>query len=491
MKLRNFKPYVLEELMAVVYFDEKERYTMVREFDGELLIRANQGHTMKVVEDDLLLETVTDVSQISECVHGTYLVHWPFIKRQGLSKVARNHIHLANGLPEDGKIRGMRSTAELFVYVNVARAMDDGIVFYKSKNEVVLTQGFDGWLPVKYFQKAVRIDYNSCDVEELDFDADVAMTTWAAELAPSGPGEQGTYLIKNLEALISNCKKRLQEINDLKALAEQGKVLEDEDQFKVSQHVLVYTELQSLEQRFRQHKGYRRDSAQEREARARDEAEAVTVVQRKDRAVTPPWERERTHLESKGTKVTEKEKAEWAAIGRRRDQATTAPEEEEDPWSALGRGRSSASSSTPVVAAPPRSIEEDSWRQRGSLRQQRSSTDDDNWRSSKEANHPRPGKDDGNRLIREDGWRFGRVDESRGGSSVPQSGPPRFINSNKTGAPSWRDRMTQQPGQPAQHGEGTTSWRDRMTQPQGAEERRAQRQPAAALRTGSGPALPP
>jgi len=56
MKLRNFKPYQLEELMAVVYFDEKERYTMVRKFDGELLIRANQGHTMKVVEDDLLLD---------------------------------------------------------------------------------------------------------------------------------------------------------------------------------------------------------------------------------------------------------------------------------------------------------------------------------------------------------------------------------------------------------------------------------------------------
>ena len=25
--------------------------------------------------------------KVSDCVHGTYLVHWPFIKRQGLSKV--------------------------------------------------------------------------------------------------------------------------------------------------------------------------------------------------------------------------------------------------------------------------------------------------------------------------------------------------------------------------------------------------------------------
>jgi len=186
MKLKNFKPYTLEELMAVVYFDEKERYTMVREYDGELLIRANQGHTMKVVESTLLLETIENPDDVQECVHGTYLVHWPFIKRQGLSKVARNHIHLANGLPEDGKIRGMRSTAELFVYVDVGKAMEDGVVFYRSKNDVILTQGYDGWLPTKYFAKAVRIDYATCDIEELEFEPSINLPQWNAELAPMG-----------------------------------------------------------------------------------------------------------------------------------------------------------------------------------------------------------------------------------------------------------------------------------------------------------------
>merc|ERR1712032_1747233 len=100
--------------------------------------------------------------------------------------------------------------------------MEDGVVFYRSKNDVILTQGFDGWLPVKYFAKAVRIDYNTCDIEELEFDGETHIPQWAAELAPSGPGDEGTYLVKNLEALISNCRKRLQEINELKALAEHG-----------------------------------------------------------------------------------------------------------------------------------------------------------------------------------------------------------------------------------------------------------------------------
>mmetsp|Transcript_117962 Transcript_117962/g.306269 ORF Transcript_117962/g.306269 Transcript_117962/m.306269 type:complete len:1254 (-) Transcript_117962:320-4081(-) len=466
MKLRNFKPYNLEELMAVVYFDEKERYTMVREFDGELLIRANQGHTMKVVEDDLLLETLTDASTVNDCVHGTYLVHWPFIKRQGLSKVARNHIHLANGLPEDGKIRGMRSTAELFVYVNVARAMEDGVIFYRSKNEVILTQGLDGWLPPKYFIKAVRIDYNTCDIEEMEFDTDAEMPTWAAELAPSGPGEQGTYLIKNLEALISNCKKRLQEITELKALAEQGQELTEEEIHKVTQHAQVYTELQSLEQRFRQHKGYRKESTQDRENRMKEEAEAGTVVKRKDRAVTPPWERGKaSSLESTAMKATEKEKAEWAALGRRRDTAPTPVAKKEDPWSALGRTRS-----TPLGGATPSGKDHD-FSKKPSFKTSSS--------------FGGGGRDDGPpRLSREESWRFRgdeapplkREESSKMAQTPSGGGPPRFINSKKsTEGPSWRDRMSGSMSKdlddgpswrkdtPPRSSDDGLSWRDQMS----------------------------
>ena len=45
----------------------------------------------------------------------------------------------------------------------------------------------------------------------MEFDTEVGSPNWAAELAPSGPGDDGTYLVKNLEALILNCRKRLQE----------------------------------------------------------------------------------------------------------------------------------------------------------------------------------------------------------------------------------------------------------------------------------------
>ncbi|CAE7474630.1 unnamed protein product [Symbiodinium sp. CCMP2456] len=439
MELKNFRPYNLEELMACVYFDEKERYTMVREFDGELLIRANQGHTMKVVEDDLLLEPITDPSTVQDCVHGTYLVHWPFIKKQGLSKVARNHIHLAPGLPEDGKIRGMRSTAELFLYVDVPAAMLDGMIFYRSKNEVILTQGLDGWLPVKYFIKAVKINYSTCDIEELDFDRNVNMPNWAAELAPSGPGEAGSYMVKNLEALIANCRKRMAEINELKAQVENGQHLTEEEQSKVDQYAAVYVELQSLEQRFRQHKGYRRESTQEKELRAKEEAEAATVVQRKDRAATPPWEKGKTSIESTAFKATDREKAEWAAIGKRRETALEKKDDKkevkEDRWDALGRGRLTGNSvPTPTAekAPPPKP--------------QTPSAGSENWRFGGSGAPATPS-----------------AGTARPDTSTPAakpSGPPRFFNSKLQQQKEQKEQKEREE-KAAAEAKAASSWRDR------------------------------
>lgn len=430
---------------------------MVREFDGELLIRANQGHTMKVVESDLLLEQVEDSAEIGDCVHGTYLVHWPFIKRQGLSKVARNHIHLANGMPEDGKIRGMRSTAELFIYVDVKSAMEDGIVFYKSKNDVILTIGFDGWMPVKYFAKAQRIDYNTCEIEDMEFDRDIVAPSWAAEMAPIAPGSAGAerYMVKNLEALIGSCKKKLHEINELKVSAENGAELSAEDEEKVAKHAQIYSELQSLEQRFRQHKGHRRENTQEKEQRLKEEAEATTVVNRKDRAVTPPWEKSGARLESMGqtTKVSEKEKAQWAAIGKNRENAAqdgppvrraSAPEKE-DPWEKMGRAR--LDDTTPS--------NRDSSKMDGDFRfgggkigggkggRRRDDDDDEpSWRRPRDNDGPRKGDD-------EDSWRRPAGEDTPSGRKAASKkdedeGPrrPVFINSKKSSdGPSWRDRM--------------------------------------------------
>ena len=85
---------------------------MIRECeDGDLLVRANQGHTMRVIDEKELLHEVLSPDELPGfAIHGTYLVHWPFIKSQGLSKAARNHIHLAYATTgiggADGAIKG-------------------------------------------------------------------------------------------------------------------------------------------------------------------------------------------------------------------------------------------------------------------------------------------------------------------------------------------------------------------------------------------------
>lgn len=47
-------------------------------------------------------------------------------------------------------------------------------------------------------------------------------------------------------------------------------------------------------------------------------------------------------MESVGNRTTEKDKAQWEAIGRRRDEGEPVPPKKEDPWEALGRGRLNA-----------------------------------------------------------------------------------------------------------------------------------------------------
>ena len=61
---------------------------------GAVLIRANQGHTMKTVAAEKLLTrlTLADVHTYPYVVHGTTARAWPLIKKTGLNKMERNHI---------------------------------------------------------------------------------------------------------------------------------------------------------------------------------------------------------------------------------------------------------------------------------------------------------------------------------------------------------------------------------------------------------------
>ena len=51
----------------------------------------------------------------------------------------------------------MRSSSEIYIYINGRKCADDGIAFYRSDNGVILTAGVkeEGMLSLKYFEKVV------------------------------------------------------------------------------------------------------------------------------------------------------------------------------------------------------------------------------------------------------------------------------------------------------------------------------------------------
>ncbi|CAH0479313.1 unnamed protein product [Peronospora belbahrii] len=90
---------------------QKQRFTLTRNESGHgKLIRANQGHSMQLVQDDQLLIPLKMPISSRQCVHGTYLKFWDRIWNFGLSKMTRNHIHFAEKEVMDDQVLTMGSS---------------------------------------------------------------------------------------------------------------------------------------------------------------------------------------------------------------------------------------------------------------------------------------------------------------------------------------------------------------------------------------------
>ncbi|CAO3649187.1 unnamed protein product [Cunninghamella echinulata] len=159
----KLKDITLEQLKYIVEHNDKQRYHLQRipestnnndNNDDCLYIRANQGHTLKSI-NQIELEMIT--SALPVAIHGTTLTNWSLIQQsKGLSKMNRNHIHLATGLPNDTSVKsGIRTSSQVYIYIDMEMALKDDITFYKSKNGVILTEGINGILPLKYFKSVV------------------------------------------------------------------------------------------------------------------------------------------------------------------------------------------------------------------------------------------------------------------------------------------------------------------------------------------------
>ncbi|KIW52254.1 hypothetical protein PV05_07906 [Exophiala xenobiotica] len=175
---------------------------------NDFFIRATQGHSMKDVEAENLLTPITldDPTSIPDTVvHGTFYGAWDAILASGgLKKMNRNHVHFATGpkledvlqriggreqdgntdtakkattglgqvLGENKVISGMRSDAQILVYIDMRRALEETkgqMKWWRSENGVVLTDGIAGQhtgdeedggdkiVPTKFFKAAVEV----------------------------------------------------------------------------------------------------------------------------------------------------------------------------------------------------------------------------------------------------------------------------------------------------------------------------------------------
>ncbi|CAE7207588.1 unnamed protein product [Symbiodinium sp. CCMP2592] len=162
----------LTDIQEAVHANDKQRFQLSWQGRGhgrELLIRATQGHSQQQVQDDLLLTRITAPHEVPLAVHGTYFRHYSSIYHQGLraggdrGQRARRHVHFAMALPKDQHraTSGMRKDVEILLYLDIPRALRDNMRLYVSTNSVVLTEGFNGCIPIDYIMK-VQYMHRQC-----------------------------------------------------------------------------------------------------------------------------------------------------------------------------------------------------------------------------------------------------------------------------------------------------------------------------------------
>ncbi|KAI5679739.1 hypothetical protein M9H77_00966 [Catharanthus roseus] len=165
------RSHSVDDIREAVRKDNKQRFSLVEE-NGELWIRANQGHTIPckpldantvfilvrpkktekgkenssvprkvddTVETESLLKPILSAEEVPVCVHGTYKRYLESILEQGLKRMKRLHVHFSCGIPTDGEvISGMRRDVNVLIFLDVRKALDVSLEL-KSKKPLLFT----------------------------------------------------------------------------------------------------------------------------------------------------------------------------------------------------------------------------------------------------------------------------------------------------------------------------------------------------------------
>lgn len=128
-----------EMLEEIVETNNKKRFAFSE--DG-LKIRANQGHSVSV---DLNLESIEPPERL---YHGTAGHYLPSIRKDGLVKGRRHHVHLSEN-PITARQVGQRHGKPVILQIAAREMHQDGFPFFRSANGVWLTE----FVPVRYMKE--------------------------------------------------------------------------------------------------------------------------------------------------------------------------------------------------------------------------------------------------------------------------------------------------------------------------------------------------
>lgn len=155
LKFEILKNNKLIEIQKLISKDKKTRFTL-KQIEDKWFIRANQGHSQNIgitLNDNKIHTEITKV--INPCFHGTYKRFIESIQEEGLKIMSRTHVHMTNDIKAKS---GIRHDCEALVFINMEKAMNDGIKFYESSNGVILSSGINGIINPKYIEKIEYIE---------------------------------------------------------------------------------------------------------------------------------------------------------------------------------------------------------------------------------------------------------------------------------------------------------------------------------------------
>lgn len=125
--------FTLSELKEIVSTDKKQRYS----FDNTYTrIRANQGHSVNVKIN------FKEFIPTKDLYHGTSIKVKDIIFKEGIKKQSRQYVHLSQDI-ETAKKVGERHGKPFIFIVDAIKMYENGIKFYISENNVVLTDFVD------------------------------------------------------------------------------------------------------------------------------------------------------------------------------------------------------------------------------------------------------------------------------------------------------------------------------------------------------------